>query len=63
LLSQLKKEGRLNDAVLIQDAVFILYTLLVSHFEVYLRSEGAKDYDEVLVDLHRRIRLIFISWT
>ncbi|WP_417594642.1 TetR/AcrR family transcriptional regulator [Parasphingorhabdus sp.] len=62
LLTQLQEDGRLNETVVIADAVFILYTLLVAHFEVYLHGDGLEDYDDVLVELHRRIRLIFISW-
>lgn len=62
LLTLLKKDGRLNETILIEDAVFILYTLLVAHFQIYLHGAESREYDAVLKVLHRRVRLIFISW-
>lgn len=63
MLRILQREGRLNEAIDIGDAVFILYMLLTRHFDTYLLVDGQKSYEEILVDLHRRLRLIIRSWT
>ena len=62
LLTMLKRDGRLNEQLDVEDAVYILYMLLVGHFEIYLRTEGI-DYEDVLALMHRRVRLVFLSWT
>jgi AcrR family transcriptional regulator len=63
LLGMLKREGRLNEQVDIEDAVYVLYMLLVGHFEIYLRSAGRLAYEDVLALMHRRVRLVMSSWT
>lgn len=63
MLRILQREGRLNETIDIGDAVFILYMLLTRHFDTYLLVDGQKSYEEILADLHRRLRLIIRPWT
>lgn len=62
LLVALQESGRLKPDVNIDDAVFLLYTLLLANFEVYLLADGAKTYEEIRVDIHRQLRLMFRAW-
>lgn len=62
MLAKMKGKGLLHEAVDIEDAAFLLYSLLLTHFEVHLRSQGRKTYEEILVDMHRRLRLMFLGW-
>jgi AcrR family transcriptional regulator len=62
MLRKKKHEGRLLENVDVDDAVFILYHLLLDHFEEHLNARGGKTYEEILVDMHRRLRLLFLGW-
>jgi AcrR family transcriptional regulator len=62
MLRKKRAEGLLKESVDIDDAVFFIYILLISHFEAHLNSGGARTYEEILVAMHRRLRVLFIGW-
>lgn len=63
LLSALQAEGKISEELAIDDAVFILYTVFVAHFQQYVIQRPARSYDDILSDLHRRVHQLFVSWT
>ena len=61
-LEKKRADGLVHEGVDIEDAVFLLYNLLLTHFEAHLNARGRKTYEEILVDMHRRLRLMFLGW-
>ena len=62
MLEKKRADGLVHEGVDIEDAVFLLYNLLLTHFEAHLNARGRKTYEEILVDMHRRLRLMFLGW-
>lgn len=63
MLISLQRAERLSERVDVEDATFLIYMVLISHFENHLRSDGATTYEGILVDAHRRLRLLFEQWS
>lgn len=62
LLVTLRERGKLASNVDIDDAVFILYSVLLSNFEVYLLADGATPYEEIRLAMLRQLPLLFQAW-
>jgi AcrR family transcriptional regulator len=54
--------GKLNADLRVDDVSYILQVLLFAHFEAYVGSGGRFTYEHELVNLHRRLRVIFQQW-
>lgn len=63
LLTLLKAEGRVQEDLDIDDAVYLARRVLTMHFEEHLLSDGAITYEQALEHAHRRLRLTVRSWT
>ncbi|WP_425409908.1 TetR/AcrR family transcriptional regulator [Hyphococcus sp.] len=63
MLSRLQELGRLSRIVDAEDGAFILYNLLRTAFNAHVTISNTQTYEEILVDTHRRMRLIFESWS
>lgn len=63
LLEKLTAASQLNPDLNLEDAVFILYQHMYAHFLAHVSGETSSAYEDVLVDMHRRLALILKSWT
>lgn len=62
MLEKLQAEGKVRDTVDVEDAVFMLYNHLTSAFRAHVDPRSTQTYEEILVDTHRRLRLLFEPW-
>ncbi|WFL77737.1 TetR/AcrR family transcriptional regulator [Altererythrobacter arenosus] len=60
LLNKLVASRRIRESVNIDDAKFILFHFLLAHFNEFIRSNGKMPYERMIVDLHRRLRTLFL---
>jgi AcrR family transcriptional regulator len=59
LLGKLIEQGKVSAALDLNDAEFILFEFLESHFNSYVRARGAMSHEEMIVSIHRRLRALF----
>ncbi|MEM8696445.1 MAG: TetR/AcrR family transcriptional regulator [Pseudomonadota bacterium] len=62
LLEKLADRSVFPDSLDIDDVVALLYMLLISHFEDYLAARGEMHYEEMIVNMQRRLRVMFECW-
>ncbi|WP_299322567.1 TetR/AcrR family transcriptional regulator [Parasphingopyxis sp.] len=62
LLDRLVDQGKFPPTLDLDDVVALLYMLLISHFEDYLAARGAMPYEEMMVNMQRRLRVMFEYW-
>ncbi len=62
MLVKLQELGRVRKSLDVEDGAFILYNLLRTAFNAHVKLSNTQTYEEILVDTHRRMRMIFESW-
>jgi len=62
LLEKLAQHKKFPAALDFDDVVAVLFMILMSHFEDYLSAKGEMTYEEMTVNMHRRLRVMFECW-
>jgi len=62
LLEKLAQQNKFPDALDFDDVVAVLFMILMSHFDDYLAAKGEMTYEEMSVNMHRRLRVMFECW-
>jgi AcrR family transcriptional regulator len=47
----------------IDDMALLLYRAMLMHFQSYVAGGGALTYEMMIVDMHRRMRVMVVGWT
>ena len=66
LLQGFKAAGKLRTDLATDDAIddmaLLLYRAMLMHFQSYLAAGGALTYETMIVDMHRRMRVMVTGW-
>lgn len=62
MLRRLQELDRIRKDLDPEDGAFILYHLLRTAFNAHVNISNTQTYEEILVDTHRRMRMIFEPW-
>lgn len=62
MIIRLQELGRMRKGLDPEDGAFILYHLLRTAFNAHVNISNTQTYEEILVDTHRRMRMIFEQW-
>jgi AcrR family transcriptional regulator len=63
MIKRLQALGRMRKSIDPEDAAFILYNHLRTAFNAHVNISNTQTYEEILVDTHRRMRMIFEEWS
>ncbi len=63
MIKRLQALGRMKQSIDSEDAAFILYNHLRTAFNAHVKLSNTQTYEEILVDTHRRMRMIFEPWS
>lgn len=58
---KLRAELATDDAI--DDMALMLYRTMLMHFQAYIAAKGALTYETMLVDMHRRMRVMVTGWS
>lgn len=62
LVKKLMASGKLNSSFKAEDIVFILFHHLYAHFLASITSDGTLSYEQTLINMRRRLSILFDSW-
>jgi AcrR family transcriptional regulator len=63
LLVRLRDAGRLRPELNLEDATFLLGALMKAHLALFIEAAGELPFSDSMVDMDRRVRLLFEPWT
>lgn len=63
LLEKLIEGKKIRSEVDVEDAVYVLFQHMYSHFVAHISSQGDISYEQTLKNMHRRLTLILGRWS